>query len=73
MKNTAENIVKENLIKKYHEYGFSKLVGTDLNYLACEIEVLEKVVNEICDVKGIEFKDFILESQLDGIGIVEYE
>ncbi|MDW3863805.1 hypothetical protein QI059_00990 [Staphylococcus saprophyticus] len=73
MKNTTENIVRETLIKKYHEFGFARYTGSDLKFLACEIEILEELVSEICEAKGIDTKEFILESQLDGIGIKEGE
>lgn len=73
MKNTAENIVREKLIKKYHEFGFARYTGSYLKFLACEIEVLEDLVSDICEAKGIDTKEFILESQLDGVGIKEGE
>jgi len=61
MKNTTENIVREKLIKKYHEYGFAKFMGNDLIILKCEIDVLEDLVKTICANNEIDFKEFILE------------
>ncbi|MDW4283611.1 hypothetical protein QI211_13015 [Staphylococcus saprophyticus] len=61
MKNTTENIVREKLIKKYHEYGFARYTGADLKYLVYEIDILEDLVSEICEAKGIDMKEFILE------------
>lgn len=60
MKNTTENIVREKLIKKYHEYGFAKFMGEDLFILKYEIDVLEDLVKTICANNGIDFKEFIL-------------
>ncbi|MGW8036826.1 hypothetical protein [Staphylococcus xylosus] len=60
MKNTTENIVRETLIKKYHEFGFAKFTGEDLFTLKCEIDVLEDLVKTICANNGIYFKEFIL-------------
>lgn len=61
MKNTTENIVRETLIRKYHEFGFAKFMGEDLFTLKCEIDVLEDLVKTICANNGIDFKEFILE------------
>lgn len=69
MKNTTENIVRETLIKKYHEFGFARYTGSDLKILACKIDVLEDLVSEICEAKGMDVKEFIL----DGVGIKEDE
>lgn len=63
MKNTTENIVRETLIRKYHEFGFARYTGSDLKILACKIDVLEDLVSEICKAKGIDTKEFILEGQ----------
>ncbi|WP_337227937.1 hypothetical protein [Staphylococcus succinus] len=66
MKNTTENIMREKLIKKYHEYGFAKFMGEDLLILKYEIDVLEELVKTICANNGTDFKEFILERGEDG-------
>lgn len=63
MTNTTESIVREKLIKKYHEFGFARYTGSDLKFLACEIKILEDLVSEICEAKGIDTKEFILEDK----------
>lgn len=63
MKNTTENIVREKLIKKYHEYGFAKFMGGDLSVLECEIDVLEDLAKIICANNGMDFKEFVLERE----------
>lgn len=60
MENIVDNIVRETLIRKYHEFGFARYTGSDLKILACKIDVLEDLVSEICEAKGIDVEEFIL-------------
>lgn len=58
--NQLEQIIRQQLLTAYHQYGFNKYLGWDMENILIEIETLEKLVNEICEVKDVTKEQFIL-------------
>lgn len=58
-----EQIIRQQLLTAYHQYGFNKYLGGDTENIFIEIDTLEKLVNEVCEVKGITKEQFILGGQ----------
>ncbi|PTE69882.1 hypothetical protein BUY46_01755 [Staphylococcus devriesei] len=55
-----EQIIRQQLLTAYHQYGFNRYLGWDKGNILIEIDTLEKLVNEICEVKGVTKEQFIL-------------
>lgn len=58
-----EEIIRQQLLTAYHQYGFNRYLGWDMGNILIEIDTLEKLVNEICEVKGVTKEQFILRGQ----------
>lgn len=58
--NKLEGIIRQHLLIAYHQYGFNRYLGWDMEDILIEIDTLEKLVNEICEVKGVTKEQFIL-------------
>lgn len=58
-----EQIIRQQLITAYHQYGFNRYLGWDTENIIIEINTLEKLVNEICEFKDITKDQFILGEQ----------
>ncbi|PTU83416.1 hypothetical protein BUZ67_01565 [Staphylococcus pasteuri] len=58
-----EEIIRQQLLTAYHQYGFNRYLGWDMDTLIIEINTLEKIVNRICEVKGVTKEQFILGGQ----------
>ena len=58
--NKLEGIIRQHLLTAYHQYGFNRYLGWDMEDILIEIDTLEKLVNEICEVKGVTKEQFIL-------------
>lgn len=61
--NRLEEIIRQQLITAYHQYGFNRYLGWDMENILIEINTLEKLVNEICEIKDITKEQFILGRQ----------
>lgn len=55
-----EGIIRQHLLTAYHQYSFNRYLGCDMGNILIEIDTLEKLVNEICEVKGATKEQFIL-------------
>lgn len=60
-----EQIIREQLLTAYHQYGFNRYLGWDMDNILIEINTLEKLVNEICNVKDITKEQFILGGRIN--------
>ncbi|WRW34753.1 hypothetical protein CF5_0006 [Staphylococcus phage CF5] len=58
-----EEIIRQQLLTAYHQYGFNSYLGWDMENIFIEIDTLEKLVNEVCEAKGITKEQFILGGQ----------
>lgn len=58
-----EEIIRQQLLTAYHQYGFNKYLGGDTENIFIEINTLEKIVNGICEAKDITKEQFILGGQ----------
>lgn len=58
-----EEIIRQQLLTAYHQYGFNRYLGRDMDNVLIEINTLEKIVNGICEVKDITKEQFILGEQ----------
>ncbi|PTJ91654.1 hypothetical protein [Staphylococcus simulans] len=58
-----EQIIRQQLLTAYHQYGFNKYLGWETDNVLIEINTLEKIVNEICEAKDITKEQFILGGQ----------
>ncbi|MBH9582137.1 hypothetical protein DOS77_11810 [Staphylococcus felis] len=58
-----EQIIREHLLKAYHQYGFNKYLSRDTDEIVIEINALEKLVDDICEAKGITREEFILQAE----------
>ncbi|PTI88137.1 hypothetical protein [Staphylococcus simulans] len=58
-----EQIIRQQLLTSYHQYGFNRYLGWDTDNVLIEINALEKIVNEICEAKDITKEQFILGGQ----------
>ncbi|WP_105980090.1 hypothetical protein [Staphylococcus simulans] len=58
-----EQIIRQQLLTAYHQYGFNKYLGWDTDNIHIEINTLEKIVNEICEAENITKEQFILGGQ----------
>lgn len=55
-----EEIIRQQLLTAYHQYGFNRYLGWDMDNVLIEINTLEKIVNGICKAKDITKEEFIL-------------
>lgn len=60
-----EGIIRQHLLTAYHQYGFNRYLGWDMDNILIEINTLEKLVNEICNVKDITKEQFILGGRIN--------
>lgn len=58
-----EEIIRQQLLTAYHQYGFNSYLGWDMDNVLIEINTLEKIVNGICEAKDITKEQFILGGQ----------
>ncbi|MCD8905903.1 hypothetical protein K2V56_10450 [Staphylococcus chromogenes] len=58
-----EQIIRQQLLTAYHQYGFNKYLGWETDNVLIEINTLEKIVNEICEAEDITKEQFILGGQ----------
>lgn len=58
-----ERIIREHLLSAYHQYGFNKYLNRDTDEIVIEINTLEKLVDDICEAKGITREEFILQAE----------
>lgn len=58
-----EEIIRQQLLTAYHQYGFNRYLGWGMDNVLIEINTLEKIVNGICEVKDITKEQFILGGQ----------
>ncbi|WP_049372087.1 hypothetical protein [Staphylococcus epidermidis] len=58
-----EEIIRQQLLTAYHQYGFNRYLGWDMGDVLVEINTLEKIVNGICEAEDITKEQFILGGQ----------
>ncbi|KTW08577.1 MULTISPECIES: hypothetical protein [Staphylococcus] len=58
-----EEIIRQQLLTAYHQYGLNMYLGWDMDNVLIEINTLEKIVNGICEAKDITKEQFILGGQ----------
>lgn len=58
-----EEIIRQQLLTAYHQYGFNRYLGWDMDNVLIEINALKKIVNGICEAKDITKEQFILGEQ----------
>lgn len=55
-----EEIIRQHLLTAYHQYGLNRFLGWDMGEVLVEINILEKIVNEICEAEDVTKEQFIL-------------
>ena len=58
-----EEIIRQQLLTAYHQYGLNRYLGWDMDNVLIEINTLEKIVNGICEAEDITKEQFILGEQ----------